>query len=46
MGKYEEITKARQVLDLHEFATVKEIKTKYRELLKNFLQNPDTRIWT
>jgi DnaJ-class molecular chaperone len=36
MGKYEEITKARQVLELHEVATLKEIKNKYRELLKEW----------
>jgi len=28
MGKYEEITKARQILGLYEFATLKDIKTK------------------
>jgi len=39
MGKYEKITKARQVLELHEFATVKEIKNKYRTLLKEW--HPD-----
>jgi DnaJ-class molecular chaperone len=39
MGKYEEITKARQVLELHEFASLKEIKNKYRELLREW--HPD-----
>jgi acyl carrier protein len=39
MGKYEELTKARKVLELHEFATLKEIKNKYRELLKEW--HPD-----
>lgn len=39
MGKYEEITKARRVLELPEFATLKEIKTRYRELLKEW--HPD-----
>ena len=34
MGKYEEITKARQILELYEFATLKDIKNKYKELLK------------
>jgi len=41
MRKYEEITKARQVLELQEFATLKEIKNKYRALLKEW--HPDTR---
>jgi DnaJ-class molecular chaperone len=39
MGKYEEITKALQILGLYESATVKEIKNKYRELLKEW--HPD-----
>jgi DnaJ-class molecular chaperone len=39
MGKYEEITKARQVLGLDDFITLKEIKNKYRELLKEW--HPD-----
>ena len=39
MGKYQEITKARQVLELQEFATVVEIKNKYRTLLKEW--HPD-----
>jgi DnaJ-class molecular chaperone len=39
MGKYEEITKALQILELYEFATLKEIKNKYRELLKEW--HPD-----
>jgi hypothetical protein len=39
MGKYDEITKARQVLELHEFASLKEIKNKYQELLKEW--HPD-----
>ena len=39
MGKYEEITKARQILGLDEYATLKEIKNKYRELLKEW--HPD-----
>jgi DnaJ-class molecular chaperone len=39
MGKYEEITKARQVLGLDDYATLKEIKNRYRELLKEW--HPD-----
>ena len=39
MGKYDEITKARQILELHESASLKEIKNKYRELLKEW--HPD-----
>ncbi|OGW47787.1 MAG: molecular chaperone DnaJ [Nitrospirae bacterium RBG_13_41_22] len=39
MGKYEEITKARTTLELNEFATLKDIKNKYRELLKEW--HPD-----
>jgi DnaJ-class molecular chaperone len=39
MGKYEEITKARKILELDEFATLKEIKNKYRGLLKEW--HPD-----
>jgi hypothetical protein len=39
MGKYEEITKARKILELEEVATLKEIKDKYRELLKEW--HPD-----
>jgi curved DNA-binding protein CbpA len=39
MGKYEEITKARTILELNEFATLKDIKNKYRELLKEW--HPD-----
>lgn len=39
MGKYDEITKARQILELQESATLKEIKTMYRELLKKW--HPD-----
>jgi DnaJ-class molecular chaperone len=39
MGKYEEITKARQILGLYEFATLKDIKTRYKELLKEW--HPD-----
>jgi DnaJ-class molecular chaperone len=39
MGKYEEITKALRILGLYEAATVKEIKNKYRELLKEW--HPD-----
>jgi len=39
LGKYEGITKARQVLELHEFATLKKIKNQYRELLKEW--HPD-----
>jgi DnaJ-class molecular chaperone len=39
MGKYEEITKALQVLELHEVSSLKEIKNKYRELLKEW--HPD-----
>jgi preprotein translocase subunit Sec63 len=39
MGRYEEITKARKVLELDEFATVKEIKNQYRTLLKEW--HPD-----
>ncbi len=48
MGKYEEITKARTILELNEFATLKDIKNKYRELLKEwhpdlFKENEDIR---
>jgi DnaJ-class molecular chaperone len=39
MGKYEEIMKALQILGLYESATVREIKNKYRELLKEW--HPD-----
>lgn len=39
MGKYDEITNARQVLELNEFASLKEIKKNYRELLKQW--HPD-----
>jgi len=39
MGKYEEITKARQILGLDEFATLKDIKNRYKELLKEW--HPD-----
>jgi curved DNA-binding protein CbpA len=39
MGKYEEITKARIILELNEFATLKEIKNRYRALLKKW--HPD-----
>jgi DnaJ-class molecular chaperone len=39
MGKYEEITKARQILGLYEFATLKDIKNKYKELLREW--HPD-----
>lgn len=39
MGKYEGITKARQIFGLYEFATLKDIKDKYRELLKEW--HPD-----
>lgn len=39
MGKYEEITKARQVLGLYESATLKDIKNNYKELLKEW--HPD-----
>jgi preprotein translocase subunit Sec63 len=39
MGKYEEITEARIILELNEFATVKEIKNRYRALLKKW--HPD-----
>jgi len=39
MGKYEEITKALQILGLYEFATLKNIKIKYTELLKEW--HPD-----
>jgi len=39
MGKYEEITKAQKILELNEFATLKEIKNKYRALLKEW--HPD-----
>lgn len=41
MGKYEEITKARQILGLYEFATLKDIKNRYKELLKEW--HPDLR---
>lgn len=48
MGKYEEITKARTILELNESATLKDIKNKYRELLKEWhpdlcKENEDTR---
>jgi preprotein translocase subunit Sec63 len=48
LGKYEEITKARQILGLYEFATLKDIKDKYRELLKEWhpdlcMENEDSR---
>jgi len=39
MGKYEEITKARQILGLYEVATLKDIKNRYKELLKEW--HPD-----
>lgn len=39
MGKYEEITNARHILGLYEFATLKDIKNKYRELIKEW--HPD-----
>jgi preprotein translocase subunit Sec63 len=39
MGKYEEITEARIILELNEFATLKEIKNRYRTLLKKW--HPD-----
>ena len=39
MGKYEEIKKARQILGLYEFATLKDIKTRYKELIKEW--HPD-----
>jgi len=39
MGKYEEITKARTILELNEFGTLRDIKNKYRELLKEW--HPD-----
>jgi len=39
MGKYEEITKARQILGFYEFALLKDIKNKYKELLKEW--HPD-----
>jgi DnaJ-class molecular chaperone len=39
MEKYEEITRALRILGLYESATVKEIKNKYRELLKEW--HPD-----
>ncbi len=39
MGKYKKITKARKILGLDEYATLKEIKDKYRELLKEW--HPD-----
>jgi DnaJ-class molecular chaperone len=39
MGKYEEITKALRILGLYESATVKELKNKYRELLREW--HPD-----
>jgi DnaJ-class molecular chaperone len=39
LGKYEEVTKARSVLGLHKDATLKEIRSKYRELLKEW--HPD-----
>ncbi len=39
MGKYEEITKAQQILGLYEVATLKDIKNKYKKLLKEW--HPD-----
>jgi len=36
MGKYEEITKARQILELYESASLRDVKYKYRELLKEW----------
>jgi DnaJ-class molecular chaperone len=39
MGKYEEIKKARKILGLDEYATLKEIKNNYRALLKEW--HPD-----
>ncbi len=39
MGKYEEIINALHILGLYESATVKEIKNKYRTLLKEW--HPD-----
>jgi len=39
MGKYEEITGALQVLGLYEVATIKDIKKKYKDLLKEW--HPD-----
>jgi DnaJ-class molecular chaperone len=39
MGKYDEITKARQILGLYEFATLKDIKNQYKELLREW--HPD-----
>ncbi len=39
MGKYEEISTALRILGLYESATVKEIKNRFRELLKEW--HPD-----
>lgn len=39
MGKYEEITNALRILGLYESAIVKDIKDKYRELIKEW--HPD-----
>jgi preprotein translocase subunit Sec63 len=39
MGKFDEITKARQILGLYELATLKDIKNRYKELLKEW--HPD-----
>jgi molecular chaperone DnaJ len=39
MGKYEEITKALQILGLYELATLKDIKHNYKRLLKEW--HPD-----
>ena len=39
MGKYEEITKALQILGLYEYATLKSIKTMYKKLIKEW--HPD-----
>jgi len=40
MGKYEEITNARKILDIDEFETLKNIKKKFKELIKKY--HPDT----
>lgn len=40
MSKYEKISEARKVLQLPERATLKEVKTNYRRLLKRW--HPDT----
>ncbi len=42
-NKYEEITKAREILDLPESATAEEIKSHYKTLLKKMAPGRITR---